>query len=485
MATFKIVVQKKRKDGFYTVYIRLTHNRRICYIKTDKLVNEKGLVAGTKEIKDTFVLNSLMSIINEWITRLNHVDTSSWTLEEVKNYVEMSNQDISFSKFAREYINTLYDTLVPNTVYSYELALSNLEKYAESDNVMFCQLTVKFVEGWIRSLNKSRAAKFSYPTLIRKIFKEGIKQYNDYDNNIVYIQNNPWIKVKIPKIDRADKRAITMEECRVFFALEPKNEKAQMTIDICKMMLCLAGINVVDLYYMQKSSFFDGILHYERRKTKGRREDHAYIEMKVPDMLIPTFERYKTEEDDPYLFNFHKNRTVGGLNSLMHNYLKMICKDQLALPEGVHYTPYTFRHTWATIAQNDVGANYEEIGFAMNHVSAHKVTMGYVKPDFSRAWELNEGVVEKVFFTNEKSKRLSRNKITSFDKIDDKVELEAEAFYMGEVVAKCEGKGYVDAEEIIAQLMANLDSSVPVKCTIQIKVVNKTKKQTKFFERQR
>ena len=191
MATFKIVVQKKRKDGFYTVYIRLTHNRRICYIKTDKLVNEKGLVAGTKEIKDTFVLNSLMSQINEWITRLNHVDISSWTLEEVKNYVEMSDQDISFSKFAREYINTLYDTLVPNTVYSYELALSNLEKYAESDNVMFCQLTVKFVEGWIRSLNKSRAAKFSYPTLIRKIFKEGIKQYNDYDNNIVYIQNNP------------------------------------------------------------------------------------------------------------------------------------------------------------------------------------------------------------------------------------------------------------------------------------------------------
>lgn len=169
----------------------------------------------------------------------------------------------------------------------------------------------------------------------------------------------------------------------------------------------------------------------------------------------------------------------------MHSYLKMICKDQLALPEGVHYTPYTFRHTWATIAQNDVGANYEEIGFAMNHVSAHKVTMGYVKPDFSRAWELNEGVVEKVFFTNEKSKRLSRNKITSFDKIDDKVELEAEAFYMGEVVAKCEGKGYMDTEEIIAQLMANLDSSVPVKCTIQIKVVNKTKKQTKFFERQR
>ena len=56
---------------------------------------------------------------------------------------------------------------------------------------------------------------------------------------------------------------------------------------------------------------------------------------------------------------------------------------------------------------------------------------------------------------------------------------------MGEIVGKCEGKGYDDEEEIIAQLMANLDPSVPQKCTIQIKVMNLTKKQTRFFERQR
>ena len=155
------------------------------------------------------------------------------------------------------------------------------------------------------------------------------------------------------------------------------------------------------------------------------------------------------------------------------------------MKDKAHYTPYTFRHTWATIAQNDVGANYEEIGFALNHVSAHKVTMGYVKPDFYRAWLLNEKVVEKVFFSNEKSKRLAKNKIVVFDKIDEKVLLEAEAYYMGEVVGKCEGKGYDDEEEIIAQLMANLDPSVPQKCTIQIKVMNLTKKQTRFFERQR
>lgn len=38
MATFKVVVRKKRADGFYPVYIRVVHRSRMGYIKTDKLI---------------------------------------------------------------------------------------------------------------------------------------------------------------------------------------------------------------------------------------------------------------------------------------------------------------------------------------------------------------------------------------------------------------------------------------------------------------
>lgn len=43
MATFKICVRKQRSDGFYPVYIRVTHNRKSSYIKMDKMVDKKGL----------------------------------------------------------------------------------------------------------------------------------------------------------------------------------------------------------------------------------------------------------------------------------------------------------------------------------------------------------------------------------------------------------------------------------------------------------
>lgn len=51
MATLKICVQKQRNDGFYPVYIRVTHHRGISYIRTDKMASTKTINKKTKEIK--------------------------------------------------------------------------------------------------------------------------------------------------------------------------------------------------------------------------------------------------------------------------------------------------------------------------------------------------------------------------------------------------------------------------------------------------
>lgn len=483
MATFKVVVQKPRKDGFYTVYIRMTHNRRVCFIKTDKLVGSKGIVPNTKEVKDSFVLSGLMSNINKWIDKLNRVDSSGWSLEDVKKFVLFDEDGVCFSDFAREYINKLYDVLEPGSVKTYHFTLQNFERFVGSEKIMFHQITTRLLEEWIKSLSSQKAVKFSYPIYLKKLFNEGLKEFNDYDNNVILIRNNPWLRIEIPKMKKAAKKAITMEECRKFFALSSSKPSVCLTMDVCKMIFCLAGINVADLYSMQKSCFYDGILHYNRRKTKNKRDDHAYIEMKVPDMLLPTIQRHLSGDNDPFLFDFHKDRSMVSLNSILSYTLRDICKDVLGLPKESHYTPYTFRHSWATIAQNDLGASYEEIAFALNHVSAHKITMGYVKPDFSRAWELNEKVVEKVFFTNDESKRNEKHQLPVFEKVDETYELVADAYYMGEVVGHVDGKGFKDTEEILSQLMAGIRQDVPKRCTIQIKVVNVTKSQTKFFER--
>ena len=87
----------------------------------------------------------------------------------------------------------------------------------------------------------------------------------------------------------------------------------------------------------------------------------------------------------------------------MNTGIRQICEKSLNIAHDKTYSVYTFRHTWATVAQNECRASMSEIGFAMNHSDRMRVTRTYVKVDFSPAWELNEKVLEKIFFTEEKS----------------------------------------------------------------------------------
>lgn len=56
MANLKACVRRPRKDGFWQVYIRVTHQRNAGFIKTDKMVTKKELTKNN-EIKDPFVLS--------------------------------------------------------------------------------------------------------------------------------------------------------------------------------------------------------------------------------------------------------------------------------------------------------------------------------------------------------------------------------------------------------------------------------------------
>ena len=54
MATFRPCVQKQRADGFYPVYIRVTHDRRTAFMKTTKVVEKS--VTKNNEIRENFGL---------------------------------------------------------------------------------------------------------------------------------------------------------------------------------------------------------------------------------------------------------------------------------------------------------------------------------------------------------------------------------------------------------------------------------------------
>lgn len=487
MAVFKAVVRYKRPDGLYQVYIRVTHRRKAHYIKTDKYVSQKG-VDKCNGVKDPYVLQFCANKIAHYVEMLNKVDTEFWSVEDVIGFLKSGSSGICFSDYAREYIKEMIVEGHARNARTYELACQHIERFAGNNKLMFSQLTSGFINNWIGSLASTSRAKEQYPVCVRQIFKQALLKYNDYDLDIIRITTNPWSKVKIPKSDTPQKRAITMEECRAFFsATLPESDRKyplpELGRDVAMMILCLAGINTVDIYYLQKNDYVDGILRYERRKTRSARSDNAYFEIRVPGILEPIIEKYLDSDDSQYLFNFHKRMsTYDSFNANVNIGIRQICEKSLGIGHGKGYSCYTFRHTWATVAQNECGASLSEVDFGLNHSHQTKLARTYVKIDFTPAWILNEKVIEKIFFTDDKSgKKIDNNE--NFERFSFKQLIKGSVYFRGKVLASVEDIGFNNVEEVINKLMSMIPDTIPSRSLVQIRIENKDKDQKQDYTR--
>jgi integrase len=325
-----------------------------------------------------------------------------------------------------------------------------------------------------------------YPICIRQIYREAVKEINDYDRGIIRIKTNPWVKVEIPRADTPEKKAITPEECRAFFAAPIPESKfksplAELGRDVAMMILCLGGINTVDLYSLKKENYRGGVIGYERAKTKKSRVDNAYIEMRVPPIIQPLFEKYANTRDDDYLLDFHsRHSNSDSFNANVNIGIRRLC-DSMGIPEEERYCCYTFRHTWATVAQNDCGASIAEVGFGMNH-SVYGVTRGYVEIDFTPAWELNEKVVDFIFFSSEVSRR-NKQHLEVFERISTRNMMRGELWYNGQLLAEVEDIGFSSVDDVVAAI--DIPEEVETGSMLLYKIINKDKNQSTVVQKRK
>lgn len=489
MATLKACVQKMRKDGFYPVYIRVTHNRTTQYIKTDKMVTKREL-SRSKEITDPVVLQFCTALILDYNAKLNKTDTRDWTARMVVDYLQKGDEDLCFSDYARQHIDRMIDNGQARNARNYVLALQHLERFLGTTRVKFSQLTSATVAKWIRSLEQTSRAKEMYPVCMRQVFRAAMVELNDYDTGLIRVKTNPWVKVKIPQADRPEKRAISAEECRRFFSAPLPESKMKLPLpelgrDVAMMVLCLGGINTVDLYNLRKEDYHGGIIHYKRAKTMRSRADGAYFEMRVPEIIKPLFEKYASVPGSEWLFNFHDRHTTSDSFSANVNIgIRKIC-ESMGIAKENWYCVYTFRHTWGTVAQNDCGASIDEVAFGMNHSAGHRITRGYIKLDFTPAWELNERVVDFILFSDQASKQAAQEEENTVFRITPKMLIKAAAFFQGKCLTSFEDIGCSNIDEVTRRLVKGLPSDIPPRCIVQFKIVNCDNGKVAVYERQK
>ncbi len=387
-------IRSIRPNGFAKVYIRINHRSDTTYIGTDYVVFGKQMSG--KKVVDKYILSQITHIIKGYYDKLIKFKTDNLTLKEVMVLLKSDSEEISFTDYFQAYINKMINDGRENPASNYIYSIKSLVTFSGKENLNFSEITSKLLNDWIESLKDTARAKNLYPLCVSTVFSAGLLEYNDYDRDIIMIKNLPFMRVKIPKNNLAEKRAINNRTLLKLFSADVSKAKMDvktpMAQDVAMLIFCLAGINVADLYYMNKTCRVGNKLHYIRHKVKAKRGNNAKMEITIPKCIMPLFDKYKGADK---LFSFSDK--ICSENGFLKS-IDMGLKEVASIAKvKENITTYTFRHSWATIAQNDCGASTELVGFALNHASAHRVTEGYIKKDFSPIDKLNIKVIEKVF----------------------------------------------------------------------------------------
>lgn len=115
------------------------------------------------------------------------------------------------------------------------------------------------------------------------------------------------------------------------------------------------------------------------------------------------------------------------------------------------------------------------------------VTRGYVKIDFTPAWELNAKVIDFVFFSNARSKQGKAKEIEEPEeklfRLSKKMMVYARAYFKGEVIAELTDIGFNTIDTVIKALAEKIRSDIPVGCEVQFRIKNVDSGREIIYER--
>lgn len=423
MATFKVCVfeHQQREDKKYPVSIRLSCNRQSTYISTGLYAVRGQISRDFKTVKDTELLRSVDRTIEKYerlIVEKLGVEVKNYSAKELRAFLEQSDQEakgVDFIAFSRGYIDKLLKKEQPAYGKAVESAVNALVDFFGRERVSIKEITFKSLSAFVSFLQSERTIRrtdqFGRPTTterkavsdrtvadymskIRTLFNAAIDQYNDEDMGVSVITHYPFRKMKIKGSFVSKKRNLSAEVVRTIRdAKVPEGQhRAELARDVFMLSFYLVGTNVVDLYYAEECS--DGRFSYNRRKTSTRRDDQAFISIRIEPEAQPLFEKYK-DLSGKRVFSFSK-MYGSHLNFLraVNAGLKQL-RELTGIKEEV--TSYYARHTWATLARNECGVALEDINLALNHVDKDmKVTDIYIARDFSLIDRANRKVIDCV-----------------------------------------------------------------------------------------
>lgn len=413
MATisYSIPKQQQKKDGTFRIRYRVTQNRQSAYLSTEYYVNEKQLTKDLKLKEKNFVYNRVMNDLTLIRDEFNNhprkyapMDAKS-IADDIKLLINGKSPDrIDLNDVINEFISLKEATGKLGTIANYKTFQKRINEFLNNkptDINSISSETIRKFEVFVRNRPKELGLKrqvrnsgvITQMTMFKAVLNYARNKYNDEDAGSIKIPGDPFKKYAMPERGLPSKRSLPVCEVRHILNYVVEKRSRELGRDFFKISFFLCGINAADIFTMKAP--VDGYLEYNRKKTKDKRPDEAYMKIKIQPELEPLLSKYK-DETGVRAFNFYLRH----LNYL--SFAKIINKSLYLIRDDLgmkRLCTYSCRHSWATIAYNDLNISKSDVAACLNHSdSRYVVTDYYIRQDFSRVDKANRKVVDYVLY---------------------------------------------------------------------------------------
>ena len=243
----------------------------------------------------------------------------------------------------------------------------------------------------VKTKNEKRKglAAATYIHRLGAIFKDAKRRYNDEDEDVVLIPRSPFDGVELSAPNAEGESALPVQVLQQIISdATPKSRNGhRYALDCLVVSFGLMGMNLADMFEAAPPK--EGVLIYNRCKTKDRRADGAEMRVPVPDVLRPYLERLGAGTDArvwlPAMRATSQDRKI--VTSRVNRGIKSWCEANGIEP----FTTYALRKSWATLARR-----FEDkaiVDEAIAHLGGSRMLDIYAEKPWERYAELNRKVL--------------------------------------------------------------------------------------------
>jgi integrase len=420
MATVREVVLplEKKKDGTWNVKIRVNHQRKNYYIKTQHFIGEKQ-IRKDYTIKDPIILKMVNPVLDEYRTKISELGPrlELYDLSRLVNYLTNADitkaEEINVIKFGRKRIEELRKAKRDGSAGNMQTVVNSLVDYFKSEIIPITEIRAKMLfeyETYLRSERKiTRPDQFkneykrtvrglsdtglhNHMRDLRILFNEIKNYYNDEDLGIIVVKHYPFKKYRLVEVPENTKPKLVPKQVIAIRDFEaPAGSRMELARDLFMLSFYLLGMNAADLHKLSPDETLKERVDYNRSKTKSRRKDRAFISINIPDIAVPSYLKYAGKLQVRY-------STHVTLDQALSKGMRKIGKEL----KFIDLEFYDARHAVGDWARNICGFSMDDVALALNHKDQTKaVTDIYVAKNWAIIDKVQEANIQVLKDTDE------------------------------------------------------------------------------------